>query len=109
MIVAASDADVVMRQLIVSLGGLCVGSALVFAWWHLRSGQPRRFVTGMLLLSFVIIALLTTDHIYRHLVADDAPLWQLWGALIAFSIGAYANIAALVQIRRTGRPPPPPA
>jgi hypothetical protein len=101
--VVVSDADVVLRQLIVSLGGLCVGSAVVFAIWHARVRAPRRLATAGLLLSFAIIGVLTTDHIYRHLVEDDAPIWQLWGGLVGFTLGAVSIIASLIQLRG-GRP-----
>jgi xanthosine utilization system XapX-like protein len=98
--IAVSDADVVLRQLIVSLGGLCVGAALVFAGWNLRRRRPRQVATAGLLVAFAIVGVLTTDHIYRHLVADDAPAWQLWGGLIGFTVGAVSIIASLIQVRR---------
>lgn len=95
----------VLRTLIVSLGGFCAGVAFVKALWRLspwlHRRRPRRLFDlffGVLLLSFAGLALLTTDHIYQHLVADDTPLWQLWVALGSFAIGAVA-LVGLVATR----------
>jgi hypothetical protein len=106
--VLTSDAEVVMAQLIVSLGGFALGSSLALAWRHWRSRHADWPLTTMLLLSFAGVVALTTDHVYRHLLADDAPLWQLWGALTAFSLGAWANMAAFVKVGRGTRKKVPP-
>jgi hypothetical protein len=101
--IVVSDADVVFRQLLVSLGGLCVGSALVFAAWLLRQRRPRQVAMAGLLIAFAMTSVLNTDHIYRHLVADDAPAWQLWGGLAGFTLGVASIVASLIQVRRRER------
>lgn len=92
----------VLRTLIVSLGGFCAGVAFVKALWRLspwlHRRRPRRvsdLFFGTLLLSFAGLSLLTTDHIYQHLVADDTPLWQLWVALGSFTAGAVALVGLI--------------
>jgi hypothetical protein len=101
-----SEADSVLRSLIVMLGSLNIGSALVFAVWHLRSGLPGRAKTATFLLAYCDFAGLTTDHVYRHLSANDAPVWLLWLTLIGFSVGAASLIASLVAAHRDGKPTP---
>lgn len=100
---AVNDAGLVLRQLIVSMGGLCAGAALAFSVWNFRARQPRRLMTAMLLLSYVGIAILTTDHIYRHLLADDAPAWQLWGALTSFALGGVSLVTLLITSAHSRR------
>ena len=102
-IMARNEPAEVMSTLIVSLGGFCAGVAFVKALWrlspwlYLSRRHRRRFdlFFGVLLLSFAGLALLTTDHIYQHLVDDNTPLWQLWLALLSFVAGAVALVGIL--------------
>jgi hypothetical protein len=101
-----SEADDVLRTLIVILGSLNIGSAFMFAIWHLRSGLPGRAKTATFLLAYCDFAGLTTDHVYRHLSANDAAVWLLWLTLIGFSAGAASLIASLIAAYREGKPAP---
>lgn len=86
--VAVSDADVVLRQLVVSVGGICGGGALLYAIINVRSRVVNAWVIARLLIAMSILSLLTTEHIYSHLKAGTAPAWQLWSALFGFGLGA---------------------
>jgi hypothetical protein len=101
-----SEADDVLRNLIVILGGLNIGSALMFALWHLRSGKKGRVKTAAFLLAYCDFAGLTTDHVYRHLTDNDASTWLLWMTLLGFSVGAASLIASLVAAYREGKAVP---
>lgn len=114
MIAAAHGADAasVLRTLIVGLGGFATVSALILAGWNLWTWQRRAdevaslaaFLFGALLLSFAGLCALTTDHIYRHLLADETAAWQLWLSLLSFTIGVLALLALLTT--RFDRSPP---
>lgn len=90
--VPMSDADVVLRQIVVSVGGVTAGAALLYAIYNVRARVPHAWVIARMLVALAILAVLTTEHIYSHLLADDAPVWQLWGALIGFTLGAESLI-----------------
>lgn len=103
-VATGDEASKVLRTLIVSLGGFCAGMAFVKALWRLSPWihpkrhlyrQPANLFFGILLLSFAGISVLTTDHIYRHLLDNDTPLWQLWLALLSFTVGAVALVGLI--------------
>ena len=102
-----NDAVAVVRTLIVALGGFCTVAATLLALWYLvplrhktTSGEPRlaTLMLGFLMLSYAGLAALTTDHIYKHLIANDAPAWQLWTALLTFTSGVITLIF-LIAVR----------
>lgn len=103
---SAVEAIAVLRTLIVALGGFCTVAAVLLAAWYLlplrrHDGGEGRFATlllGLLLLSYAGLAALTTDHIYKHLIANDAPAWQLWSALSTFTLGV-VTLLSLLAVR----------
>ncbi len=100
-----TDADSVLRTLIIGLGGFATATALLLAVWNLwtwhKSGDGRSFASllfGLVLLSFAGLSALTTDHIYRHLLEREAAAWQLYLALGSFVLGA-ASLISLLSVR----------
>lgn len=105
--VPVSDADVVLRQLVVSVGGITGGAALLYAFITVRWKVPGAWTIARMLVSMCILAWLTTEHIYSHLLGNDAPLWQLWSALIGFALGAESLVRRIKQGRATVVEPEP--
>lgn len=100
-----TDADSVLRTLIIGLGGFSTVLALGLSAWNLwtwhKFTNGRSFASllfGLVLLSFAGLSVLTTDHIYRHLLADEAAAWQLWLALASFTLGV-AALLSLLSVR----------
>lgn len=105
--VPVSDADVVLRQIVVSVGGITAGAALLYAVYNLRWKVPGAKTIARMLVALSILALLTTEHIYSHLLAGTSPAWQLWSALIGFALGAESLVRRIVQGRATVIEPEP--
>jgi hypothetical protein len=105
-----ADAVSVLRQIILALGGVAAGLAVVYGVWyarHCRSG--RRVLLGWLT-SYVTLALLTTQHVYSHLQTDSAPAWQLIGAIFGFSLGIFGLVNLMrhrAEVVPTENPPLP--
>lgn len=102
-----SDADVVLRQIVVSVGGITAGAALLYAVYNLRWKVPGAKTIARMLVALSILALLTTEHIYSHLLDGTSPAWQLWSALIGFTLGAESLVRRIVQGRATVIEPEP--
>lgn len=109
----AAEAVTVLRTLIVALGGFCAVAAVLLALWYIiplrnrRNGEPglASLLLGLLMLSYAGLAALTTDHIYKHLIANDAPAWQLWSALGTFTLGVITLLSLVaVRVDRKARP-----
>lgn len=97
-----TDADSVLRTLIIGLGGFATASSLMLALWNLWAWKRKTdglafasLLLGLVLLSFAGLSALTTDHIYKHLLAREAAAWQLWLALASFTVGASALLCLL--------------
>lgn len=105
--VPVSDADVVLRQIVVSVGGITGGAALLYAYFTVRWKVPGAWIIARMLVALGILAWLTTEHIYSHLLAETAPLWQLWSALIGFGLGAESLVRRICQGRPTVVEPEP--
>lgn len=101
-----ADPAAVLRVMIVGLGGFTTATAVLLAGWNLRTWQRGRahkrqfaaLLLGLQLLAFAGLAALTTDHIYRHLIDQEAAAWQLWLSLLSFTVGA-ATLTALISVR----------
>jgi len=104
------DADAVLLQIILALGGLTAGMAVVYAVWYVRHSRSGRLVLVVWLLSYILLAVLTTEHVYSHLRVDDAPAWQLGGAVAGFLLGIFGLINLMrrrAEVVPTKNPPLP--
>lgn len=95
-----TEADIVLEQIIFAAGFSVVGLTLLFLWWYVRNTREGRVVTVLHLTSYMIVVLLTTEHIVAHLREGTSPLWQLWGAFIGFGLGI---ISGALMITRHGK------
>ena len=84
---SGADAEEVLRQIILALGGVAAGMAVVYAVWYVKNNRSGRLVLLSWQASYVILALLTTQHVYSHLQTDSAPAWQLFSAVVGFLLG----------------------
>ncbi len=93
-----TDADAVLRQMIIALGGAAMGLAVIVLWAYRKVLPLARRATAVgAALSYIVLAFLTTEHIHSHLEANDAPLWQLWGGLIGFVVGIVTLYGLLIR------------
>lgn len=101
-----TDADSVLRTLIIGLGGFSATAALFMAFRNFRSWKRLvdrqnalvSLLFGLVLVSFAGLSALTTDHIYKHLLSGEAAEWQLWLALTSFTVGA-ATLFVMLNLR----------
>jgi len=92
------DAEAALRQFILALGGLRAIITMIYVVWYVRHNRSGRLVLLSWQVSYVMLALLTTEHVYSHLQADDAPAWQLLSAVVGFLFG----IVGLVSLMSHG-------
>jgi FtsH-binding integral membrane protein len=105
---SGAAAESVLRQIILALGGVSAGLAMVYGVWYVRNSRSGRWVLLAWLTSYVGLTLLTTQHVYAHLQTDSAPAWQLVSAIIVFSFGIFGLVNLMrhrAEIVPTENPP----